>query len=124
MMRNKSVDPSNQSNNDIDVDISDLSAWEYLTANFDDVDFLPDLNCCDPIFAANKNIATGINDFHQGICASPPMIHASNKICTSKLLDSSHQPFDEVVKDGQMHSQGTKLHPIGTYHRTTAMQYH
>jgi hypothetical protein len=61
-----SGDQTDASNNDIDVDSGDLSAWEYLTANFDDDGFLQEHDCCTELqFGTNNVIDMKSNDLMQ-----------------------------------------------------------
>lgn len=102
----KSEDRTDSSDKDRDVDSGDLSAWEYLTTNFDDVGFLQEHDCTNPQFRENNVFARKFdvtNTPHQAIPSSYERIEFSYHDTNRHLRD------DNVQEDRATHFSIGKL---------------
>lgn len=111
---NESDDRTDPSDKDIDTNINDLNAWEYLTANFDDVGFLKDsttANCVEPQFGANKT-----NAFRQEAFSCPQTIHATKERVNYNRQDVKIQLREQMGQDGVIYSQNANYFSTGTHH--------
>jgi hypothetical protein len=97
----KSDDRTDASNNDRDVDSGDLSAWEYLTTNFDDVGFLQEHNYTHPQVGANTHSATTFDVTLQQMLSFPQAVPLSNERIDFSCQDMNHHLRDEIVQDGR-----------------------
>ena len=111
----ESDDRADASSKGIDVDSGDLSVWDYLTENFDDVGFLQDSTSTEAQFGANKNIKNDSNMFLRQTFSCPRTIQASNTRIEYSRKDFGRQLREDIVQGGGQYSQETCITSIGMY---------